>query len=199
MNWKGTYGTTLTKGGGTIVDDSSVISMYGDVSKMYELDSHYPVTGNTHFHFSFELLNEAEGHIICLEENENPDTYAGFHKRCIGVGGTQFDEWSDHLIKKVDEKVTKAQLETFSIKVGNFFEDIETKIKYIAFVQVNNAAPYKGSSKFSNFKLKEEAAVSLSCFRLFYKRSSFNNISITCTEPNMGGVIKEKLEKRARS
>ena len=170
LSWKGNYGKQKSKGGGSIVDDSGVISIYGDVSKMYELDKHYPVTGNTYFYFSFELLNEAEEHVICLEENENPDTYAGYHKRCIGVGGTKFEEWSDHLIERVNIQAREGEgLETHKVKVGNFFDDIDTAIKYIVFVQVNNAAPYKGSSKFSNFKLKEEAEVSLCWFFLSYK------------------------------
>ena len=161
MSWKGYYGTTFSKGGGSIVDDSGIISLYGNVSKLYELTSPYPVKGNTYFHFTTELVREAEGHVICLEEDDNPDTYAGFHKRCIGIGGTQFDLWSDHLIKKVDNKLPEAGAESFTINIGKFFEDIETTIKYIAFVQVNDAEPYNGISKFSKFKLMEVIPVSL--------------------------------------
>ena len=153
MTWKRNYGTSFVKDGGSTVNDNGIISLYGNVSKLYKIEEPYAVTGNTYFYFDFELLSEAEEHVICVEEDEDPDIFAGFHKRCIGVGGTQFDKWSDHLIEKVKGP-------PFRVNVGLFFPDIEKQIKYIAFVQSNYAAPLKGISKFSNFWFQEEERVS---------------------------------------
>lgn len=87
VEWDGSYGdeNTFVGKGGSIVDNTGKIQLFGNVWKAYKLSTPYIVNGNTRVSFKFEMTQEAEGHAICFEDDKVSDTFGGFHKRCIMV------------------------------------------------------------------------------------------------------------------
>jgi len=176
MDFEGEYGVDLllsstntlsTTRGGSIVADDGTLSLYGNVWKSYKLSEPYNVTGNTHIAFKFELTAEAEGHAICVEDDLIADSFGGVHRRCLALAGTQYQDWDDNHVKK-GSKFKCLEGSTCSprdIKIGHLFPEVGTQIKYIAFVQDNDALPFQGSSKFWNIELYETAPVSFLTIR----------------------------------
>lgn len=150
--------------GGSFVENSK-ITLYGDVWKTYKLPKSkaYSATGNTWVSFIFELTEEAEGHAICFDENEDPDTYAGYEKRCIALAGTEFSSWDEsHVHKHVwkyrldgDKKIVHVHE-----KIGHFFYRNTSVINFIAFIQDNDANPFQGISSFWDIEFYEVQPVS---------------------------------------
>jgi len=161
MVFAGSYGTNniLIEGGGSYVGNDGSISLYGNVWKAFELDTPYEATGNTHISFDFELIEEAEGHALCTDEDTNDDTFGGSHKRCFAIAGTEYELWSDLHVKKTEKATIGTQ--TFSVKIGDIFPEIGTMINYIAFVQDNDNQPLRGISRIKNIKLFDVKPVSL--------------------------------------
>ncbi|GFH52940.1 hypothetical protein CTEN210_09416 [Chaetoceros tenuissimus] len=161
LSWESTYGdaNTFVDKGGSIVDSSGKIHLYGNVWTAFKLDQPYEVKGNTRVTFKFEMIQEAEGHAICFEDDTVPDTFGGFQKRCIVVGGTEFDHWDgNHVHKVVLEREDDSNRITASVdvKIAHFFSRRGTYINFIAFVQDNDASPYEGVSTFYDITLYEE-------------------------------------------
>jgi len=109
--YEGSYGNGLGDGtydqdfiGGVVVGggavSNSMITLFGNAWKAYKLSEPYSVTRNTRLEFTFTLIQEAEGHAICLDRDVNEDTFGGARVRCLMVGGTQFAKW-DH-VKKIN-------------------------------------------------------------------------------------------------
>jgi len=162
LEFEGEYGTddVFSLGGGSIIDESGVISLYGNVWKSFKLQTPYRATGNTHIFFKFELVNEAEGHAICAEDDLNADTFGGFHKRCIALAGSQYDDWHENHVRKID-RAKESEVLTQKVLIGDLFPEVGTNIMYISFVQDNDAAPFEGVSSFWDIRLFEVAPVSL--------------------------------------
>jgi len=158
MTYAGYYGKDEASTGGSIVD-SGTISLYGNVWKSYGLQDPYTATGNTCIEFNAELITEGEGHAICAEDDLNTDTYGGFHRRCIVFAGKEFDDWDKNKVLKIS-RVTEGTNMAISVCIGHLFPKFGTEIKYISFVQDNDAMPFEGSSKFWNIKLLEIESVS---------------------------------------
>jgi hypothetical protein len=179
LTFAGVYGTVdiSSQGGGSYVNENGKISLYGNVWKSFELETPYIATGNTYVAFKFELISEAEGHAICVEDDLNADTFGGFHKRCIALAGSQFDSWNINHVRKIekaeigdgDEEVSNILTQT--VLVGDLFPEIGTEIKYISFVQDNDAALYEGVSSFWDIQLFDTLPVSVFHFpcRLQFK------------------------------
>ena len=162
MTYAGYYGmnnVNMSSGGGSIVEDGT-ISLYGNVWKSFELPIPYDATGNTYIEFKAKLITEGEGHAICAEDNLNADSYGGFHRRCIVFAGTQFDEWNDNHVLKI-EKIEEGTTLIKKVLIGNLFPEVGTQIRYISFVQDNDALPAQGSSKFWDIRLSDITPVSL--------------------------------------
>lgn len=170
--WHGAYGdqnTFIGSEGGSNVDDINGIQLFGNVWKAYELEQPYSVTGNTHVSFKFKMIKEAEGHAICFDDDDVADTYGGFQKRCIVLAGTEFDHWDNHHVHKVvlhNRNQTVVDTETGSVeavvdvKIGHFFNRKGITIKFIGFVQDNDAAPFEGISSFRDIQIFEVEPVS---------------------------------------
>ena len=164
MSYAGYYGmdnARMSTGGGSIVEDGA-ISLYGNVWKSFELPTPYNATGNTYIEFKAELIDEAEGHAICAEDDLNADSYGGFHRRCIVFAGTQFDAWDDNHVLKI-EKIEEGTTLVRSVFIGNLFPEVGTEIRYISFVQDNDAMPAQGSSKLWDIRLFDITPVSQFC------------------------------------
>lgn len=162
ISWHGPYGdgnTFIGSEGGSFVDEINNLQMYGNVWKAYKLDDPYEVTGNTHVSFKFKMSKEAEGHAICFDDDDRSDTYGGFQKRCIALGGTEFDQWNNNHVHKVVLHNTNVEDDTLEavvdVKIGHFFSRKGTKIKFIGFVQDNDAAPFEGISSFGDINIFE--------------------------------------------
>ncbi|GFH43554.1 hypothetical protein CTEN210_00027 [Chaetoceros tenuissimus] len=143
--------------GGSFVEHSK-ITLYGDVWKTYILPESkaYHVTGNTWVSFIFELTEAAEGHAICFDENDNPDTYAGYEKRCIALAGTEFNSWDEaHVHKHVWQYDGDRRIVHVHEKIGHFFYRTSSLINYIAFIQDNDANPFQGVSSFWDIEFYE--------------------------------------------
>jgi hypothetical protein len=139
--------------------------LYGNVWKAYRLQKPYDVTGNTHVSFKFKLTKEAEGHAICFDDDTEPDTYGGFQKRCITIAGTEYDDWSNNHVYKTEKlnttNIDNEPVEVIrQVKIGHFFTRKESQIKFIGFVQDNDADPYSGISTFWDIQFYEEIPVS---------------------------------------
>jgi hypothetical protein len=168
ISWEGAYGdqnTFVGVQGGSIVSSKTKIHLYGNVWKAYRLQKPYNVTGNTHVSFKFKLTKEAEGHAICFDDDTEPDTYGGFQKRCITIAGTEFDDWSNnHVFKTEQLNTTNIDNEpvevTRQVKIGHFFTRKGSQIKFVGFVQDNDADPYSGISTFWDIQFYEEIPVS---------------------------------------
>jgi len=175
MEFEGHYGmeNVIASGGGSYVTEDGVISLYGNVWKSFKLPAPYEASGNTHMDIKFDLRSEAEGHAICAEDDLDADAYGGFHRRCIALAGTQFDQWDDNHVLKID-KTESGTIMTKSVFIGNLFPEVGTKIKYISFVQDNDAMPAHGSSKFWDIKLYEIEPVSL--LILFFSQTFYPDI-----------------------
>ena len=172
IEWHGAYGdqnTFLGSEGGSNVDDINGIQLYGNVWKAYELEEPYSVTGNTHVSFKFKMIKEAEGHAICFDDDDVADTFGGFQKRCIVLAGTEFDHWDNHHVHKVvlhnreqtvEDTETGAVEAVVDVKIGHFFNKKGETIKFIGFVQDNDAAPFEGISSFRDIQIFEVEPVS---------------------------------------
>lgn len=165
--WHGSYGdgnTFIGTEGGSFVDKINNFQMYGNVWKAYKLEEPYPVTGNTHVSFKFILAKEAEGHAICFDDDDRPETFGGFQKRCIALGGTEFDLWNNNHVHKIVLHEQHAANGTFEavvdVKIGHFFSRKGSTIKFIGFVQDNDAAPFEGISIFGDITFFEVQPVS---------------------------------------
>jgi hypothetical protein len=169
LYYEGDYGgaNVDAEGGGSIVNGNGELSLYGNSWVAFKLDTPYSTSGNTRISFNFELVNEAEGHAICVEEDLDEDTFGGFHKRCIALAGTQYDTWNDNHVKKIEraepgnrEEDGPGRIMSETVVIGDLFPESNTLIRYIAFVQDNDAAPYEGVSRFWDIELFEVPPVS---------------------------------------
>jgi len=162
MSFAANYGTNnvFIGGGGSYVGEDGSIALYGNTWKAYSLERPFNVNGNTHISFEFELIEEAEGHAICADEDTDDDTYGGFHKRCIALSGTEYELWNELHVKK-DVKAEIGETISLTVKIGDMFPEIGTKINFIAFVQDNDKLPWNGVSRFSNIKLFDSPPVSV--------------------------------------
>ena len=168
LHYEGDYGgaNVNSEGGGAIVDENGQLSLYGNTWVAFKLDTPYSTSGNTRISFDFELINEAEGHAICVEEDLDEDTFGGFHKRCIALAGTQYDTWNDNHVKKIeraepaDGEDGPGRILSETVVIGDLFPEMNTTIRYIAFVQDNDASPYEGVSRFWDIELFEVPPVS---------------------------------------
>jgi len=177
MSFAGYYGmgNVISSGGGSIVEDGT-ISLYGNVWKSYELEIPYNATGNTYLEFKAELIDEAEGHAICAEDDLDADTYGGYHRRCMVFSGTQIDAWDDNHVLKI-EKIGEGTTLIISAFIGNLFPEVGTEIRYISFVQDNDAMPAQGSSKFWDIRLYDIEPVSR-VFLYYYCLGNFPNLNL---------------------
>ena len=168
LSWVGDYGdrNTFFGNGGSYVDTNNRIHLYGNVWKAYYLETPYTVTGNTHVSFKFQMIKEAEGHAICFDDDLVSDTYGGYQKRCIAIGGTEFDRWDSHHVEKVvldkNDSDTGTLEVAYEIKIGNFFNRKGTKVNFVGFIQDNDADPYEGISSFWDIQFFEVEVVSFS-------------------------------------
>jgi len=168
-------GNVVSSGGGSHVEDDT-ISLYGNVWKSFELPTPYNASGNTYIDFKAELIFEGEGHAICAEDDLDADAYGGFHRRCIVFAGTQFDAWDDNHVLKID-KIEEGTTLIKSVFIGNLFPEVGTEIRYISFVQDNDAMPAQGSSKFWGIKLYDIEPVS-QVFLYYYFLGNFPNLNL---------------------
>ncbi len=169
ITWHGSYGdgnTFIGTEGGSFVDAINNFQMYGNVWKAYKLEDPYKVTGNTHVSFKFQLTKEAEGHAICFDDDDRSETFGGFQKRCIALAGTEFDLWNNNHVHKVVLHKQHEESDTFEavvdVKIGHFFSRKGSTIKFIGFVQDNDAAPFEGISSFGDITFFEVQPVSTS-------------------------------------
>lgn len=150
--------------GGSFVNDNKKIILYGNAWKAFELQKPYNVTGNTYVSFMFELTDMAEGHAICFDDDNDPDTYGGSQKRCIALAGSEFDYWDEHHILKhnanFNETADEPQIVHVHQKIGNFFNQKGSQIKYVGFIQDNDSSPYQGISSFWDVQFYEVEPVS---------------------------------------
>ena len=165
MTYAENYGTknVFIEGGGSFVGEDGSIALYGNAWKAYSLETPFGVNGNTHISFEFELIEEAEGHAICVDENTDEDTFGGFQRRCIALAGTEFTIWNERLVKKIG-KVTSGTTLSMTVRIGDMFAELGHQINYIAFVQDNDNLPLNGVSRFRNIRLFNVLPVSLLIF-----------------------------------
>ena len=162
-DYDGTYDQDFD--GGVVVGPSRTITMFGNAWKAYELETPFNVTVNSKLQFDFWMISEAEGHAICVDNDINEDTFGGERIRCFMLGGTQFDDW-DHVIKidvtdssqirpgQVPNRYSLCESEKLiTIDLKDLFLDQLFQIRYIAFIQDNDASPNYGESAFENIKL----------------------------------------------
>ena len=144
-------------GGGA--EPNSMITLFGNAWKAYKLSDPYPVTRNTRLEFIFTLMQEAEGHAICLDRDVNEDTFGGARVRCLMVGGTQFAEW-DHVMKTnlLDHEEVSGAYKSYrvDISISDLFPEMNTDITYIGFIQDNDSDPLSGESAFQAIRLYDD-------------------------------------------
>jgi len=66
----------------------------------FRLPAPYPVTRKTRISFSFTVERMAQGHAICLDNDDNEDTFGGTRIRCLMLAGKQFALWNH--VKKIN-------------------------------------------------------------------------------------------------
>ena len=118
--------------------------------------------------FDFDLIEEAEGHAVCIDEDLSDETFGGVEIRCWVLGGSEFDDWQT--ANHIEQRVLSGTKRTFSIDVGKHFASKATEINYIAFIQDNDLNPSIGKATFSNIALgsssNQRALVSSHHFRI---------------------------------
>jgi len=138
-----------------VVGPDTQITLFGNAWKAYKLDEPYTVSKNTQLKVDFNMITEAEGHAICVDSDNNEDTFGGNHIRCFMVGGTQMDRW-DHVIPRpaeVEKQNNICVATTFTFDLKDIFLGDSFKINYIGFIQDNDDNPVFGESSFKNIKL----------------------------------------------
>lgn len=82
-----------------VSEDYLNTTIYGNAWKAFKLETPYGVTEKTKLRFQFEVIDEAEGHALCLEDNLDENPFAGKNVRCIMVAGRQYNNWS-HVVRE---------------------------------------------------------------------------------------------------
>jgi hypothetical protein len=147
-------------GGGAIVVNSSTVELEGNAWKAFPLTNPYNITAKTELSFDFNLLEEAEGHAICAEDDVDPFSYRGIRRRCVALGGSSAVQWSDQLIVAKYRGCTTNCV----VQISDLFDkDIGNgqTINYISLIQDNDSRPKKGRSRFSNIKLYESESLAI--------------------------------------
>ena len=142
-------------GGGAFFIDSTAVELEGNAWKALELSEPFNIISTSQLSFEFNLLEEAEGHAICADDDVDPFPYRGIKRRCVALGGSSIQNWNNDLI------VTKYRSNSLNyvIQLTDLFDkDIGSgqQIKYISLIQDNDSQPKKGRSRFSKIKLYDE-------------------------------------------
>jgi hypothetical protein len=155
------YGTNQDGGGGIIVSQTG-LEMYGNSWRSFALT--YQVTKKTVLEFDFALTAEAEGHAICLDEDNNEDVELPLNRRCFFLAGSQSSRWKE--VWKL-EVTGEGQEIRYTIQIGAPTVDQDgdqipayinpgTIIHYLAFIQDNDSDSEIGRSIFSNIRIYED-------------------------------------------
>ena len=140
------------QGGFSVMDDGLRVLLFGNTWQAFELLNLYSVTANTRLEFTYNIHEEAEGHLICADNDLNEETFGGSQIRCIAVGGTQFNS-IHHVYKPTLQKAGLYTPQTVEVSIGEFFPAKGSFIKYIALIQDNDASPSVGWSEFRDLRL----------------------------------------------
>lgn len=111
------------------------------------------------------------------------------------VGGTEFDHWDGTHVEKVvleREDDTGIIIASVDVKIAHFFPRKGSEVKYIAFIQDNDASPYEGVSSFYDIELYEEEIVSILCVCTFKNLISFLILSFGRVQ--LGSTFQKKLQ-----
>lgn len=147
------YGTNQDGGGGIVVSQTG-LEMYGNSWRSFALK--YQVTKKTVLEFDFALTAEAEGHAICLDEDNNEDVELPFNRRCFFLAGSQSSTWKE--VWKLAESADGH----YTIEIGAptdqnpAYINPGTIINYLAFIQDNDSDSEIGRSSFSNIRIYED-------------------------------------------
>ncbi|CAB9519117.1 Cupin superfamily protein [Seminavis robusta] len=115
--------------------------------------------------FDFRLVDEVEGHAICLDEDLNEDVEIPGSKRCFRLAGSQSAIWKE--VWNLDEPGNTGEYKHYKVKIGSLtggagnnkpYISWGAKIKYIAIVQDNDANENIGESTFKNLQLYHDNA-----------------------------------------
>ena len=131
------------------------------------------------------MVDEAEGHAICLDEDLNEDVEIKGAKRCFRIAGTQEDIWYE--VWKVKRPDSSGDYTHYRIPVGSIAKGEGpggdesyiawgSRIKYLALVQDNDKNENFGLSVFRNLKLYNDKDVrnSLLLLGIFLLKSFAN-------------------------
>jgi hypothetical protein len=157
------YGTNQDGEGGIVVSDTT-LEMHGNSWRSFPFK--YQVTAKTVLEFDFTLTAEAEGHAICLDEDNNEDVELPKSRRCFLLAGSQSAEWEEVWKLTVTEE---GKTKHYKVEIGAPPTDDQltddqslayiypgTYINYLAFIQDNDSDPEMGESVFRNIVVYED-------------------------------------------
>ncbi|CAB9525330.1 Cupin superfamily protein [Seminavis robusta] len=140
------------------------IQLSGNVWKAFPIAEH-TVSYRSVLEFDFRLVDEVEGHAICLDEDLNEDVEIQGSKRCFRLGGSQSAIWKE--VWNLDHPGSTGEFKHYKVKIGSLTDGAGNdepyiswgaKIKYIGIVQDNDANENIGESTFKNLQLYHDNA-----------------------------------------
>lgn len=146
--------------------EGNQVQVSGNTWKAFPIQEH-TVSYNTVLEFDFRLVDETEGHAICLDEDLNEDVEIKGAKRCFRLAGTQDALWSE--VWKLDGPGITGEFQHYKIPIGSLRlgpgDDDEpyiswgAHIKFLALVQDNDDNENVGLSVFRNLQLYDDDEV----------------------------------------
>jgi len=134
--------------------DGKTAEMVGNLWRAFPLpDGGIEVTEDTILEFDFVLGEEADLHMICLDEDKDKDNT----KRCFVLARRTFNRRWKYYYSPQLATVENNNVH-FKIPIGSFYTG---QVKYLAFVQNNPNDTAKGMSTIGNIKVFHEEPSSL--------------------------------------
>lgn len=162
------YGIGQDEPGRFLVEtEGNRVQLGGNAWKAFPIKSH-TVKYNTVLEFDFRLVDEAEGHAICLDEDLNEDVEIQGAKRCFRLAGTQEDVWTE--VWKLPGPGPTAEFKHYKIPVGSItlgpgddqpYISWGACIQFLALVQDNDENENVGLSVFRNLQLYDDKEMPL--------------------------------------
>lgn len=148
-----------------VQSDGNQVELNGNTWKAFPVD--HTVSFNSVLEFDFRLMEEAEGHAICLDEDLNEDVEIKGAKRCFRLAGTQEDVWTE--VWGLESPSIVEEFKSYRIELGTLIGALPhnqpyiswgARIKYLALVQDNDEDENSGLSSFRRIKLYHDLEVS---------------------------------------
>lgn len=156
------YDQNQNPNGGAVAFNGTTVTLDGNMWKAVEIPGGgVLVTEGTILRFTFDLHEAGEFQAICLDENLELSPQSGATdfasgRRCFALANTQ--SWvnnliyAPHLVEPGDDPLQ------FSIPIGHYFTG---QMKYVAFLQDNDADRSVGLSEFRDIEIVNEETTTL--------------------------------------